>query len=65
VAIRKKAEHERNVLRILVGEARAMADHLNEVAVWTSENLDMSDSGSYGSGLGPGIIGLFDEYYSR
>ena len=42
-----------------------MADHLNEVAVWTSENLDMSDSGSYGSGLGPGIIGLFDEYYSR
>jgi hypothetical protein len=63
--MRKKADHERNVLLILVGEARAMAGHLNEVAVRTSENLDMLEGGSYGPGFGPGIIGLFDEYYFR
>jgi hypothetical protein len=42
-----------------------MASQLNEVAVRSSENLDMLEGGSKGSGLVPGIIGLFDEYYFR
>ena len=46
-------------------EAIALAGHLYEVAIRISENPNMLEGGSYDSSLGPGIIGLFDEYYYR
>ena len=42
-----------------------MAGHLYEVAIRISENPNMLEGGSYGSSIGPGIIGLFDEYYYK